>query len=109
MDPVPLHVGHVCGVPTDPVPWQVSQVSSRVICNFLTDPRTASQNPISIWYSRSPPGSCSGSAATPPRRPPKNCPNRSRKLEPPPACPPKSNPPKSKFTFEPSPDSACGP
>src|SRR5215472_10823005 len=30
MVPVPLHAAHTCGVPTAPVPWQVSQASSRV-------------------------------------------------------------------------------
>src|SRR5258705_2438465 len=105
--PVPLHVGQVCGVPTAPVPWHTSQVSSRVICSFFTAPRTASQKSISIWYSRSPPGSCSGPIA-PPRPPPKNWLKRSRQLPPvpsPPLPPPKSNPPKSKFTLE-SPASA---
>src|SRR5580704_10823697 len=103
MVPEPWHVGHVCGEPTAPVPWHVSHVSSRVIESFFTAPRTASQKSISIWYSRSPPGSCSGSIAAPPRPPLKNWLNRSRKLDPPPAPPapdppPKSNPPKSKLT-----------
>src|SRR5437016_11191883 len=98
--PVPPQTAHVCGEPTAPVPWHVSQASSLVIESFFTAPRTASQKSISIWYSRSPPGSCSGSAATL-LRPPKNWLKRSRKLPPPaaPVPPPKSNPPKSKFTF----------
>src|SRR5712671_4387227 len=100
--PLPLHTGQVCGDPIAPVPWHVSQVSSRVICSFFTPPRTASQKSISIWYSRSPPASCSGSIAAP-RPPPlrKNWLKRSRKLPAPapsPPEPPKSNPPKSKFT-----------
>src|SRR6266852_2461098 len=99
--PVPPHTGHVCGEPTAPVPWHVSQVSSRVIESFFTAPRTASQKSISIWYSRSPPASCSGSIPALPRPPLKNWLKSSRKLEPPPAAPeppPKSNPPKSKLT-----------
>src|SRR6266436_6425872 len=100
--PLPLQTGQVCGDPIAPVPWQVSQVSSRVICSFFTPPRTASQKSISIWYSKSPPASCSASTA-PPRPPPprKNWLKRSRKLPAPapsPPEPPKSNPPKSKFT-----------
>src|SRR5258707_10160282 len=46
--PVPPHAAQVCGEPTAPVPWQVPQVSSRVIESFFTAPRTASQKPISI-------------------------------------------------------------
>src|SRR5580700_1827526 len=103
--PVPPHVGQVCGEPTAPVPWQVSQVSRRVIEIFFTAPRTASQKSISLWYSRSPPGSCSTSISAP-RPPRKNWLNRSRKLDPlvPPTLPGlpalelKSNPPKSKLT-----------
>src|SRR5207245_8058922 len=101
MVPVAPQAVQVCGEPTAPVPWHVSQSSSRVIESFFTAPRTASQKPISIWYSRSPPGSCSGSIAEPPRPPVKNWLKRSRKLEPPPAAPeppPKSNPSKSKLT-----------
>ncbi len=30
-----MHVGHVCGDPIAPVPWHVSHVSIRVICNLL--------------------------------------------------------------------------
>src|SRR5258708_25882533 len=98
--PVPPQTVQVCGVPTAPVPWHVSQVSSRVMESFFTAPRTASQKSISIWYSRSPPGSCSGSIVAPPRPPLKNWLKRSRKLAPPPAAPeppPKSNPSKSKL------------
>src|SRR5207249_3517484 len=98
--PVPPQTAHVCGEPTAPVPWHVSQASSLVIESFFTAPRTASQKSISIWYSRSPPGSCSGSIAAPPR-PLKNWLKRSRKLAPPPVAPeppPKSNPSKSKLT-----------
>src|SRR5439155_8316073 len=99
--PVPPHTVQVCGEPSAPVPWHVSQVSSRVIESFFTAPRTASQKSISSWYSRSPPGSCSGSIPALPRPPLKNWLKRSRKLDPPPAAPdpqPKSNPPKSKLT-----------
>ena len=68
--PVPPHAVHVCGEPIAPVPWHVSHVSMRVTCSFFTAPRTASQKSISIWYSRSPPGSCSTSIS-PPRPPPR--------------------------------------
>ena len=63
----------------------------RVIESFLTAPRTASQKSISIWYSRSPPGSCSSSLA-PPRPPLKNWLKRSRKFDPPP-CPARARSP----------------
>ena len=46
--PVPPQTAQVCGAPTAPVPWQVVQVSRRVIVSFLTVPRTASQKLISI-------------------------------------------------------------
>src|SRR6266478_10241212 len=101
MVPLPLHVGQVCGEPTAPLPWQVSQVSIRVICNFFTPPRTASQKSISSLYSSAPPGSASSSPPAPPR-PPKKLLKRSRKLAPPPVAPLpplKSNPPKSKLTL----------
>src|SRR6266446_2037039 len=114
MVPVPPQAVQDCGEPTAPVPWHVSQASSLVIESFFTAPRTASQKPISIWYSRSPPASCSGSMAACPRPPLKNWLKRSRKLDPPPAAPelpPKSNPPKSKLTSgsPPCPPSPPGP
>ena len=54
--PLPPHAVQVCDCPTVPVPWQSVQASSRAMVSFFTVPRTASQNVISIWYSRLEPG-----------------------------------------------------
>src|SRR3954468_4938152 len=86
--PLPWHCGHVVGVPTTPLPWQLVQVSSRVMFRRITAPRIASQKPTYTWYSRSVPRSGPTSVAAPPRPPPKMLEKISRKPPPPPDRPP---------------------
>src|SRR5207249_10535608 len=99
--PVPPQTAHVCGEPTAPVPWHVSQASSLVMESFFTAPRTASQKSISIWYSRWRPGIPDRDCFLARRARRKKWLKRSQKLHPPPAAshpPPKSNPSKSNLT-----------